>query len=202
MWLDHFLLWIGWIVYCTLHSVLAGSGTKRFFKEKMKSGYKFYRPVYVVFSFLGLVALLWWLMVLKSPRAFKPISIIIITGWVVTITGFVLMAICIWRYFLTLSGLKSLMNESNSNELIISGINKYLRHPLYLGTFAFIWGLWLVYPAISFLLSNAIITTYTLIGINLEEKKLIAEFGDKYESYRQTVPRLWPRLHKKPIQIE
>ena len=77
------------------------------------------------------------------------------------------MILCIKNYFLSLSGLKSLLNESYSNELIIKGVHRYVRHPLYLGTFAFIWGLWLLLPTVSFLIVNVIITTYTLVGIRL-----------------------------------
>jgi len=168
----------------------------------MKTNYRFYRPAYVVFSFLGLASLLWWLIVLQSPRIFHQSVPVMIFGCIAASGGFILMAICIRKYFLSLSGLRSLINETATNKLIITGINKYLRHPLYLGTFVFIWGLWLLLPTVSLLLANAIITSYTLIGIGLEEKKLIDEFGDSYIRYQQSVPMLWPRLHKKSIQIE
>lgn len=202
MWPDHFLLAIAWIFYCLLHSVLAGNAIKRKARQAMKNNYKFYRPAYTLISFLGLIALLYWLIILKSPRAFQFNYFVFVIGLIVSIAGFVLMAICIRKYFLSLSGLKSLVNESSSNELIITGINRYLRHPLYLGTFAFIWGLWLLLPTTSLLLSNIIITVYTLVGIHLEEKKLIAEFGDKYQYYQKTVPMLWPRLRKKEIHMQ
>ena len=93
---------------------------------------------------------------------------------------------------MNLSGLRSLAIEDFSNELQITGIHKYVRHPLYLGTFMFIWGLFLVIPLLSLLIANVIITVYTLIGIELEEKKLLSEFGENYRLYRQTVPKLIP----------
>ena len=37
-------------------------------------------------------------------------------------------------------------------------------------------------------------TAYILIGVRLEERDLIAEFGASYEHYRQRVPMLLPRL--------
>ena len=107
------------------------------------------------------------------------------------------MLICIKKYFISLSGLKSLIREEYSNELMITGVHKYVRHPLYTGTFAFLWGLFLIFPNWNLFVSNVIITAYTLIGIKLEEEKLIKEFGEQYRVYRQQVPMLFPLLRLK-----
>ena len=77
------------------------------------------------------------------------------------------------------------------------GFHRYVRHPLYLGTFITIWAGFLLLPLISLLISNAIITIYTLIGIELEEKKLILEFGEDYREYQNRVPRLIPFRFKR-----
>jgi protein-S-isoprenylcysteine O-methyltransferase Ste14 len=69
-----------------------------------------------------------------------------------------------------------------------------VRHPLYLGTFLFIWGWFMVYPAVSFLICNSIITIYTLIALRFEERKLIREYGNDYIQYRKKVPSLIPRF--------
>jgi len=37
-------------------------------------------------------------------------------------------------------------------------------------------------------------TAYILVGLQLEERDLIAEFGATYQNYRQRVPMLVPRL--------
>ena len=163
----------------------------------MKTNYKFYRPSYTLFSFAGLVLLLWWLIRMDSPRLFKSNVWIQVIGVVLILTGGALMAYCIRKYFFSLSGLNTLINENYSNELIITGIHKYVRHPLYLGTFGFIWGLWLLFPTISFFISNLVITVYTLVGIELEEKKLVAEFGEQYRTYQRSVPKLLPWTAKK-----
>jgi protein-S-isoprenylcysteine O-methyltransferase Ste14 len=55
-----------------------------------------------------------------------------------------------------------------------------------------LWGLFIILPYLSFLISNIIITIYTLIGIELEEKKLELEFGESYRQYKQKVPKLLP----------
>ena len=37
-------------------------------------------------------------------------------------------------------------------------------------------------------------TAYIVIGVRLEERDLVAEFGATYEQYRQRVPMLMPRV--------
>ena len=76
---------------------------------------------------------------------------------------------------------------------MITGVHRIVRHPLYAGTFIFIWGLLIVYPYLSLFITDAIITIYTLIGLKFEEKKMEREFGDAYKSYQQSVPMIIPR---------
>ena len=93
-----------------------------------------------------------------------------------------------------LSGLRELFENKMSDELMISGIHRMVRHPLYTGTFIFIWGLFILYPYVSTLISDVIITVYTLIGLRFEEKKLEKEFGEKYRVYKNHVPMLIPKI--------
>lgn len=123
---------------------------------------------------------------------YKVDALIFAFGSVLGLSGLVLLLFCIKKYFMSLSGLRSLVQETSYNKLLITGIHRYVRHPLYLGTFAFIWGLFLVKPDLSLLIANSIITVYTLIGIKLEEDKLIGEFGESYKNYQQSVPKLLP----------
>jgi methanethiol S-methyltransferase len=161
----------------------------------MKGHYKYYRLYYTLLSFIGLVYITWYLIVMHSVFLFKPSVISYIPGSIIAITGITVMGICIRKYFAHLSGIRSLyMVEKSRNELMITGIHKYMRHPLYAGTFLFIWGLWLFLPFLSLLVTNLIITSYTLFGISWEEQKLESEFGASYKKYKQQVPKLIPLL--------
>jgi len=188
---DHILLALLWIIYCVLHSLLAGRRLKGWLQKKMKN-YKWYRLYYTVFSFVSLAALVYFQVRMITVQLFLPNILVLTTGAVLSVSGLVLMLVCIRKYFMGISGLRSLMFNGYSNKLQITGVHRYMRHPLYLGTFAFIWGLLLLLPYLSLLIANIIITVYTLAGIGLEEKKLVSEFGEEYRNYRREVPRLIP----------
>ena len=194
---QHLVLGLLWVVYCVLHSLLANSVFKSSIKRWMGSKYYMYRIVYTLFALITLVLVIYYGLSIKTTVLFVPSLIIKIVGILIGGAGLILMLVCIKKYFLSLSGVKSLIIEEYSNQLIISGVHKYVRHPLYTGTFAFLWGLFLVYPYWNLFVSNIIITAYTLIGIGLEEEKLIKEFGDQYIVYRQQVPKLFPLLRVK-----
>lgn len=191
MLVNHIILAMLWIVYCVLHSVLAAERLKTKLKQRMKN-YKFYRLWYSLFAFIFLAALIYYQVKIPTITLFSLTNVILIAGLIIGASGLLLMLVCIRKYFMSLSGIRSLFIENYSNELQITGIHKYIRHPLYLGTFAFIWGLFLLLPYLSLFIANVIITIYTLIGIELEERKLTAEFGEQYVQYRRKVPRLIP----------
>ena len=154
--------------------------------------FKWYRISYSLFAFLTLIALIIYEWLLPTCYMFPTNNVIKICGSIIGGCGLLLMIICIQKYFLSLSGIKSFFIESYSNSLLISGVHKYVRHPLYLGTFAFLWGLYLIIPYWSLFISNVVITVYTLYGIKLEEQKLITEFGEQYRKYQEKVPMILP----------
>jgi methanethiol S-methyltransferase len=176
-----------------LHSVLADTGVKDWFSRLMGRVFVHYRLFYSLFALLAFIAILSYQLRIASPLLFTGFLSLKVLGALLTLVGLSIMLYCIRKYFMSLSGLKSLVQpENNKAELMVTDIHRYVRHPLYLGTFIFIWGLWLILPYLSLLISNAIITIYTLIGIGLEEKKLELLFGDSYKSYQKRVPKILP----------
>ena len=194
---DHVILAVLWILFGVLHSVLAGLGVKQRFANAFPRFAKHYRLLYTLIAFITFAIVLLYLVRMTTYYVYQPNLSTTLAGVLASVSGLLIMGICIKKYFLSLSGLKSLFQEKPSHELMIGGIHRYVRHPLYLGTFLAIWGGFLIYPALSLFISNVVITLYTLIGITFEEKKLVAEFGPAYETYRQQVPKLLPAFRRK-----
>ena len=78
---------------------------------------------------------------------------------------------------------------TDTGELDTSGILGITRHPWYLAAILFLWGRQLDVSAI---ILNVIFTGYLIVGAYLEEKKLVAEFGQKYLAYQKRVSMLIP----------
>jgi methanethiol S-methyltransferase len=193
MLINHIILATLWIMYVVLHSALASLGVKNWMQQKLGRNFKHYRLAYTVFAFVFLVVIVWYQIPIPTIRFYKPTFLVVIGGYLVAITGFGIMLTCIKKYFMSLSGLRSLFQETTYPELIISGIHRHVRHPLYLGTFVFIWGLAILFPFLSLIITNTIITVYTLIAIKYEEEKLVKEFGEQYTIYQKTVPKIIPK---------
>jgi protein-S-isoprenylcysteine O-methyltransferase Ste14 len=72
---------------------------------------------------------------------------------------------------------------------------QYVRHPLYFATVILILALFLLVPTQKMLLVLLISYSYILIGSRLEERKLVAIFGEEYQAYQKTVKALIPYLY-------
>jgi len=192
--MSHIILASGWVLFCAFHSVFASLRFKQVARRRMKGQYKFYRLYYTIFALAGFAAIMIYLFIIRSYKLFIISRITLISGSIVAAFGLIIMSVCIIKYFIQLSGLKKLIKHETSDELMITGIHKIVRHPLYAGTFIFIWGLLIIYPYLSLLIADVLITVYTLIGLRFEEQKLEKEFGNAYRMYKQKVPMLIPKF--------
>ena len=80
--------------------------------------------------------------------------------------------------------------------LVVGGLYRYVRNPMYVAVLAAIVGQalllgrlgLLLYAAAAWLIAAAFVRWY-------EEPTLTRRFGADYEAYRRAVPAWWPRLH-------
>ena len=196
MWMSHLWLGLSWIGYGTLHSILASKSCKDYLAQKSGPLFRFYRLVYIIIAIITLFPPLYILYRTPALLCWEPGLISRISGIICILPGILIMTKCLHLYLGTINGIRDLVTEKSKQVLFRKGLHGRVRHPLYLGTFLVLWGIFIVFPYSSFLLTNIIITLYTLLGIQFEEKKLKAEFGETYSRYMKEVPMILPRLGK------
>jgi protein-S-isoprenylcysteine O-methyltransferase Ste14 len=85
-----------------------------------------------------------------------------------------------------------------TEHLVVSGIYRHVRNPMYLAVTATILGQWLLLgrPVLLVYALLFIATTYAFVR-GYEEPTLRETYGDEYERYREAVPGWWPRRRSK-----
>jgi protein-S-isoprenylcysteine O-methyltransferase Ste14 len=188
MLISHLLLASWWIVYVAIHSILATSKVKIFFHEKLHIAGATYRVVYNIVAFTGLSALVWLQIVTTSTYFIKTYPLLPILGYLMGGGGLIIMISCIVKYFRQLSGL----DKNMTGVLQVNGLHRFVRHPLYTGTFLFLLGLLCFFPLWKNLVAVCIIIGYTVYASRFEEAKLIRQFGQTYINYKNKVPAFLP----------
>jgi protein-S-isoprenylcysteine O-methyltransferase Ste14 len=93
-------------------------------------------------------------------------------------------------------GFRHTAKSVGSSRLVITGLYRWVRHPLYLFGLILLW----LTPAMTVNLLTVFImlTAYIFIGATLEERRLVEEFGDSYIDYSRRTPMIVPGLRLKP----
>jgi len=102
------------------------------------------------------------------------------------------MGLAVWARFHLGSNWSGTVTLKEDHKLIISGPYTLMRHPIYSGWLLALLGTALVYGRWAGLLGLAIMFLADWRKIKIEERFLIAQFGEQYLSYRQKVKALIP----------
>ena len=80
--------------------------------------------------------------------------------------------------------------QSQTMPLAVRGAYRWVRHPLYTSSLLLIWS----QPDLTYdrILFNVFWTLWIIIGTVLEERDLLANFGEAYAAYKRKVPMLIP----------
>lgn len=181
-------------LFAIQHSVMARPWFKRWWLGCISPAIE--RPTYVLLATAALALLMWqWRPLLEviwsvtDPTLAIALAALSLFGWLL-----VLISTFMISHF-ELFGLKQVFMRFAGRSMPEAafrtpGLYKLVRHPIYLGFMIAFWAT----PVMSqgHLLFAAVTTAYILIGIMLEERDLIALFGDDYRRYRERVAMLLP----------
>jgi protein-S-isoprenylcysteine O-methyltransferase Ste14 len=82
------------------------------------------------------------------------------------------------------------LNFENTSRLVTKGLYQYVRHPMY-GSLLFLgWGMFLKDINSISITVSIIITIAVFLTCKVEEKEMIARFGDEYRDYMKKT-RMW-----------
>lgn len=114
-------------------------------------------------------------------------------GWVLASAGTAVVVECFARF--ALEGLGTPAPIAPTRDLVISGLYRHVRNPMYLGVLCAIVGQALVFGSIALLEYAALVwAAFFAFVVLYEEPTLHRKFGPAFEQYRANVPRWWPRI--------
>ncbi len=179
-----------WMVYYTIHSALASRRVKDFFAKRIPAVYNWYQVLYSFFAGINFTLLLWLHIITPSVKVFLPNQFTRYTGIVLLISALIIFSVAITQYRLSF-WVKS-AHDVEHQKLVTTGLNAYVRHPLYFTVLVGLVGLILLYPSWKNLVVSVITTLYIIIGALLEEQKLLENYTTDYIEYRKRVKMLIP----------
>ncbi|CAN5330211.1 isoprenylcysteine carboxylmethyltransferase family protein [soil metagenome] len=115
-----------------------------------------------------------------------------VAGVVLLAAGVVVLLQAFARF--VLEGLGTPAPFAPTARLVVGGLYRYVRNPMYLAVAAIIVGQALVLGQLILLLyAAAFLVTVAAFVHWYEEPTLRRQFGEQYEAYRRAVPAWWPR---------
>lgn len=187
-------LGVGFVIYFTLHSLLASLTLKRIIARHWPGFMPAYRLTYNILAVVLFLPLLWLAQQNPGPLLWQWQG-----DWAVLANGLALAAII--SFFWSLKSYDNgvfigwrqwknrLLDTDDPGQLSISTQHRFVRHPWYFFGLVILWTRDI---NLSQLLTYGLITLYLVIGSRLEERKLIELYGEAYKQYRERVPGLLP----------
>jgi len=116
-----------------------------------------------------------------------------VAGALLLVWGAVLYLRCAWDFAVRGRGTPAPLDPPR--ELIVSGLYRFMRNPMYLGVLSMVVGeAALVRAGVLLGYAGALLLAFHLFVVTYEEPTLRRKFGPSHERYCAAVPRWLPRL--------
>lgn len=149
----------------------------------------------IIFTFIvpGTVTLLipYWLLSSRSAAPPPQSNIVRYLGVLPILLGTSIYLWCAWDF--TFAGRGTPAPIDPPKELVVRGLYRYVRNPMYVGVLSILFGEALFFESRTVFEYAAIVFIFFYLFVVLyEEPVLKQKFGDSYQRYCQTVPRWLP----------
>jgi protein-S-isoprenylcysteine O-methyltransferase Ste14 len=137
----------------------------------------------------------YWLLSSPTKPAPLPIGAWRYFGWLPMLLGAAIYFWCAWDF--TFAGKGTPAPIDPPKELVVRGLYRYVRNPMYVGVLTLLIGEALLFASRQlFIYAGVIFLLFNLFVIFYEEPALRQKFGESYRRYCETVPRWIPRRTK------
>ena len=190
------IITIASILYAGVHSLLASLEAKARARRRFgPQADRWYRLAYNLFAGVSFVPILVLLVILPDKFLYRIDMPKLIFTSLGQLLGAVIIVVGILQTgvgsFIGLRQIWGTEEPPQSLGLVVQGLYRWMRHPLYTGGLLLIW----FTPVMSLNLLTLFIclTIYLIVGARFEERRLIHEFGEAYKRYMRRVPMLIPK---------
>jgi protein-S-isoprenylcysteine O-methyltransferase Ste14 len=131
----------------------------------------------------------WWLTGWDSRPHWRGLDVV---GWTLIAAGVVVLLHAFTRF--VVEGIGTPAPVAPTENLVVGGLYRYVRNPMYLAVGATIVGQGLVLGQPVLFVYAAVFAVVVVAFVRgYEEPTLGRRFGEEYERYRRAVPGWWPR---------
>ena len=132
----------------------------------------------------------WWLTGWEAGTTWPPLQLL---GALLLVAGVIVLVDAFVRF--VVEGIGTPAPIAPTQRLVVGGLYRHVRNPMYLAVGATIVGQGLLLGRPILLLYAAVFAVVVLAFVRgYEEPTLARQFGAEYEDYRRAVPGWWPRL--------